>query len=216
MKKIKIILTDDHRLFRDGIKSILDDVEDIIVIGEASNHKELFSIIKNDTPDIVILDINLPEVSGIKITKILKEKYPEIKILILSMFNEEEFVINALEAGAWGYLPKDIQKNELLEAIYTINSGEEYYSRDISKIFIKKHIHKLNVGVQEKNPKLTAREIEIIKLVSEGLKNSEIAEKLFISVRTVNAHKNNIMKKLKLKSTIEIVKFAIKNGITKI
>jgi len=213
MDRIKIILTDDHQLFRDGIKSLLEDVENIAVIGEASNEKELFDIIKKVNPNIIILDITLPGVSGIEITKRIKIEYPEINILILSMHNDDEFVVNALEAGAKGYLPKDINKEELLEAIYTINSGDEYYNKEISKIFLKKYIHRNKAGLEGDTPILTKREIEIVKLVSEGYKNQEVAEKLFISIRTVDAHKNNIMKKLKLKSTIEIVKFAIKNDI---
>ncbi len=216
MNPIKIILTDDHQLFRDGIKSLLEDTTDIIVIGEASNEHELTDILNKELPDIIILDITLPCTSGIEITKKIKNKYPEINVLILSMHNDDEFVINALEAGAKGYLPKDINKNELLEAIYTINNGDEYYNKEISKIFLKKYINRNRAGLEGKNSILTNREIEIVKLVSEGYKNQEIAEKLFISIRTVDVHKNNIMKKLKLKSTIEIVKFAIKNDIIKL
>ncbi len=216
MNPIKIILTDDHQLFRDGIKSLLEDTTDIIVIGEASNEQELTGILNKELPDIIILDITLPCTSGIEITKKIKNKYPEINILILSMHNDDEFVINALEAGAKGYLPKDINKDELLEAIYTINNGDEYYNKEISKIFLKKYLTRNRAGLEGKNSILTNREIEIVKLVSEGYKNQEIAEKLFISIRTVDVHKNNIMKKLKLKSTIEIVKFAIKNDIIKL
>ncbi len=213
MDKIKIILTDDHQLFRDGIKSLLEDVGDINIIGEASNEKELFNIIEKKIPDIIILDITLPGTSGIEITKKITIEYPKVRILILSMHIEDEFVVNALEAGAKGYLPKDINKTELLEAIYTINSGEEYYSREVSKIFLKKYLSSNKKRIVGNNEILTPREIEIVKLVSEGLKNQEIAGKLYISIRTVDAHKNNIMRKLKLKSTIEIVKYAIKNGL---
>ncbi len=216
MEKIKIILTDDHQLFRDGIKSLLDDVENINVIGEASNKTELFDILKTKIPDIILLDITLPETSGIEITKKIKQNFPNINILILSMHNEDEFVINAVDAGAKGYIPKDISKVELLEAIYTVNSGEEYFSRDISTIFLKKYLKRSKNGLEGENAILTNREIEIVKLVSEGYKNQEIAKKLYISVRTVDAHKNNIMKKLKLNSTVEIVKFAIKNDIIKL
>lgn len=216
MEQIKIILTDDHQLFRDGIKSLLNDTKNISVIDEAGDEIELFKKIEKNLPDIIILDISLPGASGIDITKKITKQYPSIKILILSMHIEDEFVVNALEAGAKGYLPKDINKAELLEAIYTINKGEEYYSRNVSNIFLKKYIHRNNSGLEGENPILTNREIEIVKLVSEGLKNQQIAERLFISIRTVDAHKNNIMKKLKLNSTIEIVKFAIKNDLIKL
>ena len=214
MDKIKIILTDDHQLFRDGIKSLLEDTEDIAVVGEASNETELFEILENQIPDVLILDITLPGSSGIEITKKIEQKFPAINVLILSMHNEDEFVINALEAGAKGYLPKDINKTELLDAIHTIYEGKEYYSRNISNIFLKKYISRNKAN--QHGEELTNREIEIVKLVSEGFKNQEIAEKLFISVRTVDAHKNNIMKKLKLKSVVEIVKYALKNDIIKL
>jgi len=216
MKQIKVILTDDHQLFRDGVKALLENCKNISVIGEASNEKELFDCIEKQIPDIIILDISLPGSSGIEITKKIINSYKQTKVLILSMHNEEEFVINALEAGARGYLPKDIKRDELIEAIVTINDGGEYYNNKISKIFLKKYIHQKKAGQGGQNPSLTLREIEIVKLVSEGLKNHEIAEKLFISVRTVDAHKNNIMRKLKLNSTIEIVKYAIRNNIIKL
>ncbi len=216
MKSIRIILADDHQLFRDGIKSLLEDVGDITVTGEASNGKELLDMLKGLTPDLIILDITMPDISGIEITKIIADEYPSVNVLILSMHNEEEFIINTLKAGAKGYLPKDIGKTELLQAIYKIHSGSEYFSKNISDTFLKNFIHRTKIGLEGDNPVLTPREIEIVKLVSEGFKNQEIADKLFISVRTVDAHKNNIMKKLKLKSTVDIVKFAIKNNLIKL
>jgi DNA-binding NarL/FixJ family response regulator len=216
MKPIKLILADDHQLFRDGIKSLLEDIADIQVIGEASNGAELLKMLPSLEPQIVILDITMPDISGIEITKTIQNDYPQISVLILSMHNEEEFIINAIKSGAKGYLPKDIDKTELLQAINTIHEGEEYFSKDISEVFLKNFIRRTKVGLEGDHPILTTREIEVVKLVSEGYKNQEIAEKLFISVRTVDAHKNNIIKKLKLKSTVDIVKFAIKNNLIKL
>ncbi len=216
MEPIKIILADDHQLFRDGIKSLLSNIEDIAIIGEASEGKALLKMLTGKNPDIIILDITMPDISGVELTKIISDEYPLINVLILSMHNEEEFVINTLKAGAKGYLPKDISKSELLQAIYAINKGDEYFSKNISDTFLKKFIQRTKVGLEGNNPILTPREIEIVKLVSEGLRNQEIANDLFISVRTVDAHKNNIMKKLKLKSTVDIVKFAIRNNLIKI
>jgi DNA-binding NarL/FixJ family response regulator len=216
MEKIKIILTDDHQLFRDGIKSLLQTTQHIEIVGEASKGKELLELLKQSTPDILILDITLPDLSGIEITRQVSHDYPHLKVLILSMHNEDEFVINALKAGAKGYLPKDISKHELLEAIKTIYEGEEYFSKTISETFLKKFVQRTRMGLHGENPILTPRETEIVKLVAEGLKNQQIADKLFISVRTVDAHKNNIMKKLNLKSNIDIVKFAIKYELIKL
>jgi len=216
MEKIKIILTDDHQLFRDGIKSLLENTEHIEIIGEASNGKELLELLKHTVPDIIILDITLPDISGIEITRQVVSDYPGLNVLILSMHNENEFVVNALKAGARGYLPKDISKHELLEAISSIYKGNEYFSKTISDAFLKKFVQRTRMGLQGENPILTPRETEIVKLVAEGLKNQQIADKLFISVRTVDAHKNNIMKKLNLKSNIDIVKFAIKYELIKL
>ncbi len=216
MKRIKIILTDDHQLFRDGIKSLLENTKRIEIIGETANGKELLDLLKQTVPDILILDLTLPDMSGIEITRQVTHDYPGLKVLILSMHNENEFVVNALKAGAKGYLPKDISKHELLEAISNINDGEEYFSKSISDAFLRKFVQRTRVGLQGKNPVLTPRETEIVKLVAEGLKNQQIADKLFISVRTVDAHKNNIMKKLNLKSNIDIVKFAIKYELIKL
>jgi len=216
MEKIKIILTDDHQLFRDGIKSLLQTTQHIEIVGEASKGKKLLELLKQSTPDILILDITLPDISGIEITRQVSHDYPHLKVLILSMHNEDEFVINALKAGAKGYLPKDISKHELLEAIKTIYEGKEYFSKTISETFFKKFVQRTRIGLQGENPILTPRETEVVKLVAEGLKNQQIADKLFISVRTVDAHKNNIMKKLNLKSNIDIVKFAIKYELIKL
>jgi len=216
MKKIKIILTDDNQLFRDCIKSLLENTEQIEIVGEASNGNELLTLLKQTHPDILILDITLPDISGIEITRQVAHDYPHLKVLILSMHNEDEFVINALKAGAKGYLPKDISKHELLEAISAIYEGGEYFSKTISDAFLKKFIQRTRMGLQGENQILITRETEIVKLVAEGLKNQQIADKLFISVRTVDAHKNNIMKKLNLKSNIDIVKFAIKYELIKL
>lgn len=216
MEKIKIILTDDHQLFRDGIKSLLENTEHIEIIGEASNGKELLGLLKHTVPDILILDITLPDISGIEITRQVVSDYPGLNVLILSMHNENEFVVNALKAGAKGYLPKDISKHELLEAISSIYNGDEYFSKTISDAFLKKFVQRTRIGLHGENPILTPRETEIVKLVAEGLKNQQIADKLYISVRTVDAHKNNIMNKLNLKSNIDIVKFAIKYELIKL
>lgn len=214
MGKIKIILVDDHRLFRDGIKSILDEEENIQVIDEASDAKVLFEKLQWLQPDIVITDISLPDISGIEITKKINKLYPDIKVLILSMHNNEEFIISSLRAGANGYLSKDIQSAELIEAIHSITNGKIYFNKEISQTIIKNYRGSDNSEIKQhfKNS-LTEREIGVIKLIGDGLINKEIADRLNISIRTVDAHKNHIMQKLDLKSTVELVKYAIKNKL---
>ena len=219
MEKIKIILVDDHQLVRDGIKALLTGIPDLEIIGEASGAGELFRELENLKPDLLIMDISLPEISGIEITKKIRSEYTGIKVLILSMYNSEEFILNSIKAGARGYLPKNTSRDELLEAIYTINKGEEFFSESISKIMLKSYIKRATNDDQTEDKThavLTSREIEILKLYVEGLINKEISDKLDISIRTVETHKNHIMRKLGLKSTVELVKFAIRNNIAEI
>jgi DNA-binding NarL/FixJ family response regulator len=219
MDKIKIILVDDHQLVRDGIKALLSHNDDIMIIGEASDGKELFAMLETLAPDILIMDISLPGMSGIEITKTICIDRPEIKVLILSMYNNDEFIFNSLKAGAKGYLPKTTSRKEMLEAIYAINSGEVFFGESISKIMLKSYVKRATDDEkQEDKPseQLTAREIEVMKLYVEGMINKEISDKLDISIRTVETHKNHIMRKLGLRSTVEMVKYAIKNKIAEI
>ena len=212
---IKVVLVDDHRLFRDGIKSLISNNE-IGVIGEFDNGIDLLSSINELNPDIVITDISMPEMSGIELCRKLSKSYPMLPIIILSMHNNEDFICNSIKAGAKAYLPKDIRRDELMEAIKTVSKGQTYFSKDVNQIMMNSFISKVREEdiVKEGEKPLTKREVEIIKLVCDGLINKEIADKLSISIRTVDAHKSNIMHKLHLKSNVEMVKYAIKNKIT--
>ena len=219
MSSIKIMLIDDHQIVRDGIKVLLESLENVEVIGEASNVAELLEKLKDVQPDIIVTDISMPDISGIELTKIINEdkKYANIKILILSMYTNEDFVFNAIKAGAKGYLPKNTTRKELFEAVNTIYNGDEYFSESISNIILKSYIKKVKSDENgEKKEALSIREIEILKLFAEGMANQEIADKLFISIRTVESHKNHIMQKLALKTTVDLLKFAIKNKIVEI
>jgi DNA-binding NarL/FixJ family response regulator len=213
MNTIKIILVDDHDIVRDGIKSILQSHSRIKIVGEAGNYDELIKILKLESPDIIILDISIPDKSGIEITRILRKDYPQIKIIILSMYIIDEFIFNSLEAGASAYLPKNTSKKELISAIEHVNEGKEFISDQISNVILKGYLQRIKKGNSEnKNEKLTKREKEILVLFAEGVNNKEIADKLFISIRTVESHKNHIMQKLQLNSTVDLVKYAIKNN----
>lgn len=215
-EKVKIIMVDDHQIVRDGIKALISDESWIDIIGEASNHRELFSLLETQKPDLIMLDISMPEMSGIEIARKLTEERPEIKLLMLSMYMSEEFITNAIEAGAKGYLTKTTTQEEILNALKTIVEGGEFYSDSVSNILLKSFIKKTQNKTSESKEEaisLTKRENEILKLFAEGLSNKEIADKLFISIRTVESHKNNIMQKLELKSTVELIKYAIRNKI---
>jgi len=217
MSKIKILIVDDHQIVRDGIKRILTDENDIALIGSVGRGIEALDFIKCTRPDIVIADLSMPNMSGIELTAKIVSLYPEVKVLILSMFSDEEYIVMAIQAGAKGYLSKqDSTTTILLEAIRTIANDEEYYSPSISKIILKNFINNAkntNIGDIVKKHQLTSREKEILKLYVDGFTNNEIAEKLNLSVFTVKTHKNNIMLKYNFKSTVEMIKFALRNNI---
>lgn len=219
MKKISVFLVDDQQLVRDGIKSLFNRSNNIEVTGEASDSDELFEKLKLSIPDIVILDVSLPKISGIELTDIITSNYPRIKVLFLSNNTDEESVFNAFKSGAVGYLPKNTTRKELLEAISMIHAGNDFLGESISEIIVDGFIKRARSGEdisKNKDVYLTSREIEILKLVAEGAGNKEIANKLFISVRTVASHKNHIMQKLEIDTPVELVKFAIKNKIIEI
>jgi DNA-binding NarL/FixJ family response regulator len=216
MEKIKLILVDDHQLVRTGIANLLAGEAGFEIIGEAADAKDLFELLKKSQPDIAVLDIALPGMSGIEITKKLHNDFPGIRILILSMHTSEEFIFNAINSGARGYLPKNTSRKELIEAIYAIQRGEEFFAESISNVILKSYIKKAKSdSPEEENNEnlLSKREIEVLKLFAEGMTNQEIADKLFISIRTVESHKNHIMARLELKTTVDLVKFAIRNNI---
>ncbi|MEI7896658.1 MAG: response regulator transcription factor [bacterium] len=219
MSKIRIFLVDDHQLVRDGIKALLISADDLSILGEASSGKECFEKIALEPPDILILDISLPDTNGIEITKRITAEYPDTRVLILSMYTNEDFIFNSVKAGARGYLPKNTSREELLSAIHAIYEGEEFFADSISRIMLKSYVRKANEDdmAPQKGPiQLTTREIEILKLFAEGFINKEISDQLDISIRTVETHKNHIMKKLELKSTVELIKYAIRNKIVEI
>jgi two-component system response regulator NreC len=216
-KKIRIILADDHRIFRDGMKALLNENTDIQLLGEGSDGNELMELLKIHQPDLVILDISMPGLSGIELTKLIHNLYPDIRIMILSMHTNEEFVMNAIHAGAKAYLPKDTSKAELFEAIQSLMAGGEFYSKSVSENFMKSFIKKSRTDQNLLvNEELTLREIEILKLVATGISHKEVAEMLFISPKTVDAHKNHIMQKLKLKNTAELVLYAVTHKIIEV
>lgn len=212
MDKINIILVDDHLIVRDGIKQILLKEENFIVVGEAENYDELIKLINFSTPDIILMDISLTGKNGIEITKELNKSYPEIKVIMLSMHISEEFIINSINAGALGYLPKNTSKKELIESINTVYNGGQHFNANISNIAIKSLIKSKNTEKEiNSDNQLSKREIEVLKLYAEGYSNKEISDKLFISIRTVESHKNHIIQKLDLKSPVDLIKYAIKN-----
>lgn len=213
MKEITLYVVDDHTIVRDGIKMMLLESH-VNVIGDFGNSDELFHGLKVKQPDIVLLDISLPGLSGIEITKISTELYPQVDILILSALEDEETITQAIRAGVKGFLPKQTNQVELLHAITEIKKGNRYFGTDISKTVFNITVKNLSLKPDDEAPiELTPREIEIVKLFADGLMYKEIAHQLSISIKTVETHKANVMRKLELKSTAGLVKYAIKNSI---
>ncbi len=213
---IKVLLVDDHKIVRDGIRALLSGQEDIRIYDEAGSGSELFRQLNSGLPDIVLMDISLPDISGIELCERVREQFPLMKVLFLSMYTSEEYIFNAIKAGAQGYLPKNISQDELLHAIRAVAAGEEYFSESVSNVILKSYIKK----AQDKEPEnltqssaLSKRELEILRLFAEGNTNPQIAEQLYISTRTVESHKNHIMQKLGLKTAVDLIKFAIKHHI---
>lgn len=216
MEKTKIILVDDHHLVRVGIANLLEGEPDLEIVGQAGNGKELFDLLDNAEADIVILDISLPGTSGIDLSKMILKQYPQIKTMMLSMFTGEEFIFNAINSGAKGYLPKNTSKQELTEAIRTIAGGGEFFAESISNVILDSYIKNAQFEGQQKENSLSKRELEVLKLVATGMSNQAIADKLFISIRTIESHKNHIMQRLEIKSTVDLIKFAIRNHLVNI
>ncbi|MEQ8336470.1 MAG: response regulator transcription factor [Cyclobacteriaceae bacterium] len=211
MNKIKIILVEDHPMVRIGLKSLLSGSEHIDIIGEASNGVEAIELIEKDPPEIVLSDISMPQMNGLSLAKHIQDNHPDIKVLLLTIHMEPEYIIEGFDAGIMGYLPKDSSQEELIEAIETIYTGGKYMSQKVSEIIAQRLIRK--DPFQKPNTKLTPREKKILEMLVEGDRNKEIAEKLSISVRTVDTHRTNIMRKLDVNNTAELVKKAISDNL---
>jgi DNA-binding NarL/FixJ family response regulator len=214
MSIINIVIVDDHQIIRDGIQAMFLTSKSIKVIGEAADYEGLMKLLNIQIPDIIILDIALPGKSGVEITRELKEMNAETKILILSGKTDEQNIIDCIKAGANGFLSKDTSKEEFIEAITTVYNNEEYFGTSLSKTIYKSFVNQVKANHNKDSEiGLSAREIEIIKLLSDGLSSKEIGDNLFISPRTVESHKANILCRLNLKSSADLIKYAIKQGI---
>lgn len=202
MKKVRILLVDDHKLVTVGFKMLLSENIAFEVVAETGNGKSVVNLCEELNVDLVLMDINLPDINGIDSTKILKNKLPDVKVIMLSMNEDEDSIFKADQAGAEGYLLKTIEKEELEYAINLVITGSKYYSKTISEEVIYKIKNKL---YETQKGILTSRELEILKEISIGSSIKQIAEKLFISDRTVNTHKTNIYKKMEVKNSVELL-----------
>jgi len=210
----RIVLADDHVMFRQGIKRIIEETEGLEVVGEASDGFELLQLLKNLQPDMVLLDISMPNIRGIEATREIKSLYPNVKVLILTMHRKKEYLYHAISAGAQGYLLKEDSDVELFSAVKTIRKGSFYVTRLLAGELAEDIAHMYKGNAELPSQPLTTREREVLKLIAEGKSNKEIANLLFISARTAENHRANIMRKLNLSKTADIVKYAILKGYT--
>jgi len=211
MVKTSLYIVDVHNVVIQGLSSFLIGNEEFEIIGNASSANELFDFLQIKQPDILVLDIKLPGLQGFNIAQIIANKYPEIKILFLSSNIDEESLNKAISSGGLGYLTKDVQEEEFIFALNKIKKGENYYCSSMQNTVFKEFTEKFK-STQNNTP-LSSREIEVIRLFVDGYSYKEIANNLSISTRTVESHKKHILEKLELKTTVDLVKYAIRNGI---
>lgn len=204
---IQLIIADDHTMFREGLVSLLEEDEGIKVLGQANNGMEILDLLKEQTADVLLLDIEMPNMDGFDTIRALKKLRQAPKILVLTMHKSPQFIKNILKTGADGYLPKDVGKTRLIEAITTVFNTGSYHSPETSQLIIE------SIKEKQGSPDISTRELEIIRLIADQLTTAEIAKKLFISKHTVESHRQNILLKLGLKNTAGLVKYAIQKGL---
>lgn len=213
--KIRVLIVDDHDIVIIGLKALLSRNHDIEVVAVTVDGFETLEKVHELKPDVVVLDIDIPKISGIEVTEHITKNYPEVKVLLHTSFSDEKHIVKGFEAGASGFVPKTFKAEQLLDAIRTVARGERYIKGSVSETFIASYFKSKKADDIAKKTRLilTSRELEILKLITDGLANQEIGDKLHISVRTVEAHKHNIMKKLNIFNTADLVKYALKNKI---
>lgn len=212
---IRIILADDHEIFRDGFKAMLKKQPSVELIGEASDGEELVELTRKLKPDVVVTDIKMPKMDGLQATKILSEEFPCIGIVALSMIDEESLIIDMMEAGAKGYLLKNAHKNEIIEAIKAVNEGHIYYcdgtSAQLTRMIAKND--KIPFGKKSYRPELSQKEIDVILLICQEKTNKEIADQLNLSIRTIEGYRDRIFEKIGARNSAGVVIYAIRNKI---
>lgn len=213
MQKIQLLIADDHQLFRNGLRILLSAFDDFEVVGEASNGEEFLKLISPGMSGVALMDINMPEMDGIEATRRASKIAPDLMIIALSMYGEEEYYYKMVDAGAKGFLLKDSDISEVREAILTVRKGGNYFSQELLYHVIQKIKHRES---ESKTANLSKREKEILFKICEGLSNHEIAESLFISKRTVDKHRANLLGKTNSKNTASLILFAIRNKLIEI
>jgi two-component system, NarL family, response regulator NreC len=220
MAKTRILLADDHDVVRSGLRALLRTSPDFAVVGEAVDGEEAVRMAQETKPDVVIMDISMPNLDGIAATKVIKDKLPDVKVVILTVHEDEEYAYQVLRAGASGYVLKNAGKKDIFKAIESAVSGQRFFSPGISNLIVESFIKRANeqpkvesVPASSADQPLTKRELEVLKFIALGQTNRQIADTLFLSFRTVNTHRANIMQKLGIHETAGLVRYAISIGL---
>ncbi len=214
MKKIRVFVADDHLILRMGIRTLLEKVPDVEMVGEASNGREAVTMVEELLPDVILMDITMNEMNGLEASRIIKEKHPSIKIIILTVHETDQYLSEMLDSGASGYLVKTTSSSELVSAIRFVYAGDVYLYPSIARMLVSDYLHKVKTGEEKESYNgLTPREKEILRYIAEDKQNKDIAKLLGISVRTVQSHRTTLMDKLGAHDRTELVKYAIRKGI---
>lgn len=211
---VKVLIADDHQIVRESLRALLEKEPGITVVGEAKEGRTALRLARELLPDVIIMDVVMPDLNGIEATRQVVAEFPEIKVIALSMHNDRRFVLNMLKAGARGYLLKDCASQHLIKAIRLVSANKTYISHEIADLVVKDYLATTSSVEGLSVELLTPREIEVLQLIVEGKTNSKIAEVLKVSIKTVESHRHTIMLKLDIKSIAELTKFAIREGLT--
>ncbi|HNS02277.1 MAG TPA: response regulator transcription factor [Anaerolineae bacterium] len=213
MSTIRLLLVDDHQIVRAGLRMLFSAEPEVEIIGEANSGEEAVTLANALQPDVILMDVAMPGIGGIEATRRIKAAQPKIAVLALTMHEDEEYFFEMLAAGASGYVPKRAAPDDLLSAIRIVNQGDVYIYPSLARLLVKDFLHRSEGSASETREELTPREQEVLTFIAEGNSNREIADALVISVKTVDRHRENIMRKLQLHNRVELVKYAIEKGL---
>jgi two-component system, NarL family, response regulator NreC len=214
MRKTRILLADDHQLMRSGVRLMLEREPDLAIVGEAADGREAVALAKSLKPEVVVMDIGMPNLNGIEAAHQMSQELPELAIIMVSMHSDESYVLRALKAGARGYLLKDSAEADLIKAVHVVAGGKSFFSPAVSKLLLDDYVRKLKrSGTEDAYDLLTPREREILQLIAEGKSNKDIANLLNLSVYTIESHRSNLMEKLNLRGLPELILYAVRRGI---
>ena len=213
MSKIRLLLVDDHEIVRAGLRMLFSAEPEVEIIGEAGSGEAAVAAVQDLEPDVVLMDVAMPGIGGVEATRRIKASHPQVAVLALTMHEDEEYFFEMLAAGASGYVPKRAAPDDLMSAINIVRQGDVYIYPSLARLLVKDFLHRSETGAPETREELTPREQEVLTFIAEGYSNREIADALVISVKTVDRHRENLMRKLQLHNRVELVKYAIEKGL---